>query len=78
MAKNGRAVAMTGSPLASVQGLPQEKVLSICGKLLTLGLIAEPEQRAVAMGLGTYPREGGYIVLSRGVGLLEFTATQRA
>jgi hypothetical protein len=67
---------MTGLTLAAVEGLGQEKVLGICGKLLSLGLIAEPEQRAVALGLGSYPRGGGYIVLSRGVGFLEFIATQ--
>jgi hypothetical protein len=76
MAKNGRAVAMTGLPLASVQGLPQEKVLSICGKLLSLGLIAEPEQRAVALGLVLIPWRWIHSLIA-GVGFLEFIATQK-
>jgi hypothetical protein len=64
--------SMTGLPLAPVPGLSAEIVLSICGKLLSLGLIADPEQRAVSLGLGSYPRGGGYMLLERGQRFLKF------
>jgi hypothetical protein len=63
---------MTGLPLAPVPGLSPEVVLSICGKLLSLGLIADPEQRAVSLGLGSYPRGGGYMFLESGQRFLKF------
>jgi hypothetical protein len=63
---------MTSLPLSSIHGVSAEVVLSICGKLLGCGLIVDPEQRAVSLGLGSYPRGGGYMVLKRGQRFLKF------
>ena len=58
--------------LASVPGLSPEVVLSTCGKLLSLGLIADPQQRATSLGVASYPRGGGFMLLERGLRFLKF------
>jgi hypothetical protein len=58
--------------LASVPGLLPEVVLSICGKLLSQGLISDPQQRATSLGVSSYPRGGGFMLLERGQRFLKF------
>jgi len=56
----------------TVAGLSPESALSICGKLLSLGLISPPQQRAMSVGPNSYPSGGGYFLLERGQRFLRF------
>jgi hypothetical protein len=69
---------MTSLPLSSIHGVSAEVGLSICGKLLSRGLIVDPEQRAVSLGFGSYPGGEGYMLLKRGQRFLKFIEEARA
>jgi hypothetical protein len=58
--------------LPSIEGITPDSVLSICGKLQSVGLIAVPEQRAKTLRVGTYPSGGGFMPLERAEKFLNF------
>jgi hypothetical protein len=57
-----------------ITGMKPDLVLSICGKLQSLGLIAAPEQHAKALSLASYPSGGGFVMLDRAKTFLRFIA----
>jgi hypothetical protein len=61
--------------MPEVAGIPGESVLGTCGKLQSLGLIANPEQRARALSQFTYPTGGGFVPLQRAQAFLRAIAT---
>jgi len=58
----------------TLKDVPPDSVLGICGKLQSLGLIATPEQHAVALKRGSYPTGGGFVLLDRAEAFLKFIA----
>jgi len=66
------AVPYLGIP--ALQGISPNIVLSICGKLQSLGLITTPQRRAAALNETTIPRGGGFVMLERGAAFLRFVS----
>ena len=58
--------------MPNVSGLTPNSVLSICGKLQSLGLVATPQQHATALGQFSYPPGGGFVPLDRAQMFLRF------
>jgi len=58
--------------IPNVPGLTSDSVLGICAKLQSLGLIATPEQHAIAISHGSYPTGGGFVPLERADAFLKF------
>jgi RIO-like serine/threonine protein kinase len=68
------AQAMHTLAMPAIRGIPGESVLGICGKLQSLGLIANPEQHAKALRNGSYPEGGGFVPLERAEAFLRAIA----
>jgi hypothetical protein len=68
------AHAMHTLTVPDVHGFIGDSVVSICGKLQSMGLIATAEQHAIALRKGGYPSGGGFVPLERGEVFLKFIA----
>jgi hypothetical protein len=60
--------------MPGIDGVERNAIVSICGKLQSLGLIATPERHAAVMGEFGWPPGGGFVPLVRGQTFLKFVA----
>jgi hypothetical protein len=60
--------------MPEITGIAGESVLGICGKLQSLGLIADPDRRAKSLREGSYPTGGGFVPLERAEAFLRAVA----
>ena len=66
----GRTVFSLKVP--NVEGMHGKRVLGICGKLQSMGLIADSQQHALERGGAAYPTAGGYWLFGRADRFLVF------